>query len=50
MRIALITDTHFGGKNDNLSFANFQQKFYQDTFFPILDREEITTVVQKEND
>ena len=44
MKIALITDTHFGGKNDNLSFAAFQRRFYEDTFFPILDREKITTV------
>jgi len=45
MRIALITDTHFGGKNDNLSFAQFQRRFYERTFFPILDMEGITTVV-----
>ena len=45
MKIALITDTHFGGKNDNLSFATFQRRFYENTFFPILDREGISTVV-----
>ncbi len=45
MRIALITDTHFGGKNDNLSFSTFQRRFYEGTFFPILDREGISTVV-----
>ena len=45
MKIALITDTHFGGKNDNLAFAEFQRRFYEGTFFPILDRENITTVV-----
>ena len=45
MRIGLITDTHFGGKNDNLAFAEFQRRFYEGTFFPILDREKITTVV-----
>ena len=45
MKIALITDTHFGGKNDNLSFAAFQRQFYERTFFPILEREGVTTVV-----
>ena len=45
MKIALITDTHFGGKNDNLAFAEFQRKFYDGTLFPILDREKITTVI-----
>ena len=45
MKIALITDTHFGGKNDNLSFAAFQRRFYEGTFFPILDREGVSTVL-----
>ena len=45
MRIGLITDTHFGGKNDNLAFSSFQRKFYEGTLFPILDREGITTVI-----
>ena len=45
MKIALITDTHFGGKNDNLSFSSFQRGFYEGTFYPILDREGITTVI-----
>ena len=45
MKIALITDTHFGGKNDNLSFSTFQRRFYEGTFFPILDREGVSTVL-----
>ena len=45
MKIALITDTHFGGKNDNVSFAQFQRRFYEDTFFPILKREGVTTIL-----
>ena len=44
MKVAIVTDTHFGGKNDNISFAAFQRRFYQDTFFPILRREGITTI------
>ena len=45
MKIALITDLHFGGKNDNLSFSAFQSRFYEETFFPILDQEEVTTII-----
>ena len=45
MKVAIITDTHFGGKNDNLAFSTFQREFYKRTFFPILDREGITTIL-----
>ena len=45
MKVALLTDTHFGGKNDNLAFAEFQKKFYEDTFFPTLEREKIDTII-----
>ena len=45
MKVAIITDTHYGGKNDNVSFANFQTSFYRGTFFPILRREKIDTII-----
>ena len=45
MKVGIITDTHFGGKNDNLQFASFQRQFYEGTFFPILEREGVTTVL-----
>ena len=45
MKVAIITDTHFGGKNDNLSFAQFQQRFYDGTFFPICAREKVTEII-----
>ncbi len=45
MRVAILTDTHHGGKNDNVSFASYQRRFYRDTFFPLLEREKITTVL-----
>ena len=44
MKVGIITDTHFGGKNDNLQFAYFQQQFYEGTFFPICRREGVTTI------
>ena len=36
MKICLITDTHFGIKNDNLVFQKYFQKFYEDLFFPYI--------------
>ncbi|MDP6249746.1 MAG: metallophosphoesterase [Candidatus Pacebacteria bacterium] len=45
MLIALISDTHFQGKNDNLQYAEFQKKFYDEYFFPTLDRENVKTII-----
>jgi len=45
MKIALITDTHFGARSDSLPFDNFFRKFYDEVFFPTLAREHITTVI-----
>ena len=45
MKVAIITDTHWGGKNDNLAFSEFQRRFYEGTFFPICKRENITTIL-----
>ncbi len=45
MKVAIITDTHFGGKNDLHSFSQFQTRFYRGTFFPILAREGIDTIL-----
>ena len=45
MKVGIVTDTHFGGKNDNLQFAAFQRQFYEGTFFPILRREGVSTIL-----
>ena len=45
MKIALITDTHFGARNDSLIFSDFFRKFYENIFFPILKEREITEVI-----
>jgi DNA repair exonuclease SbcCD nuclease subunit len=45
MKIALITDTHFGARSDSLPFDNFFRKFYNDVFFPKLAQQHITTVI-----
>ena len=45
MKIALLTDTHFGCRGDNGTFDNHLKKFYEETFFPTLERESIHRVV-----
>lgn len=45
MKIALITDTHYGARGDSPHFSKFFAKFYEEVFFPHLDKEGITTVV-----
>ena len=45
MKIAIITDQHFGARNDSIAFLDFYQKFYDNTFFPTLDASGIDTVL-----
>ena len=45
MKIALITDQHFGGKQDSQSFLNYIEHFYTKQFFPYLLENNIKTVV-----
>ena len=45
MKLALITDTHFGARNDNLNFNEYFFKFYDNIFFPTLKERGITTCI-----
>ena len=45
MKIALLTDTHFGARNDSLIFNDFFKKFYVNIFFPTLKERGITEVI-----
>ena len=45
MKIALITDTHFGVRNDNANFLDYFDRFYTKQFFPELKRRGITTII-----
>ena len=45
MKIALITDTHWGVRNDNIAFMDNSKKFLDEVFFPYLDANNIRTVV-----
>jgi DNA repair exonuclease SbcCD nuclease subunit len=45
MKVAIITDQHFGARNDSIAFLDFFQKFYDNTFFPTIDDNGIDTVL-----
>lgn len=45
MKVAIITDQHFGARNDSTHFLDYYEKFYKDTFFPKLKEEGINTVL-----
>lgn len=45
MKVALITDLHFGVRNDDKRFLAFQEKFYRDMFFPYLIQNNIKHVI-----
>ena len=45
MKVAIITDQHFGARNDSIAFLDFYQKFYDNTFFPTLELHRINTVL-----
>jgi len=45
MKIALVTDTHWGVRNDSVSFLDYFDKFYSNIFFPTLDERGINTVL-----
>ena len=41
----MITDQHFGGKQDSQNFSNYIEKFYREQFFPYLSENNIDTVI-----
>lgn len=45
MRVAVITDTHYGCKKNSKLFHDYFKKFYEDVFFPTIDKENIKTVI-----
>ena len=45
MKIAIITDTHFGARKNSKLFHNYFEKFYKDVFFPYLDEHNIKHVL-----
>ncbi len=45
MKVAIITDQHFGARKNSKLFHDYFLKFYNDVFFPTLVKEGITTVI-----
>ena len=45
MKVAIITDQHFGARKNSKLFHDYFLKFYQNVFFPTLEKEGITTVI-----
>ena len=45
MKIAIITDQHFGARKGAAYVNNYFQKFYDDVFFPYLKKHKIDTVI-----
>jgi len=45
MKIAIITDTHFGVRNDSSDFLDYFIKFYDEVFFPTLKKLGIKTIL-----
>ena len=45
MKIAIITDQHFGCRKNSKLFHDYFLKFYDEVFFPALEKEGITTII-----
>jgi len=45
MKIALLNDTHFGCRNDSPAFIEYQNKFYNEVFFPYIRENNIKTLI-----
>ena len=44
-KLALVTDSHFGARSDSIPFDNFFRKFYEEVFFPEIDKRGIRHIV-----
>ena len=45
MKVAIITDQHFGARKNSKHFHEYFLRFYNDIFFPTIEKEGITTIV-----
>jgi len=45
MKVAIITDTHYGARKGSKLFHDYFEQFYKNIFFPTLEQYGITTVI-----
>lgn len=45
MKVAILSDTHYGARKGSKHLHDYFEKFYDDVFFPTLEEQGITTVV-----
>jgi DNA repair exonuclease SbcCD nuclease subunit len=45
MKVAIITDTHYGCRKNSKLFHDYFKKFYDNVFFPTIDNEGIKTII-----
>jgi predicted phosphodiesterase len=45
MKVALVTDTHWGVRNDNSAFHRYFNRFYSEVFFPYLRENGIKDII-----
>ena len=45
MKVAILSDTHYGARKGSKFLHDFFKKFYDDVFFPTLEKEGIKTVI-----
>ena len=46
-KIAFVTDTHHGVRNDNAQFYEYQGDFFANIFFPMIQQEGVEKIVYK---
>lgn len=45
MKLAFITDTHWGARGDNLAFTEYFNRFYYNQFFPYLEEHGVSNII-----
>lgn len=45
MKVAIITDQHFGARNDSIQCLDYYENFYKNIFFPKLKEEDINHIL-----
>jgi len=45
MKVAIITDTHYGCRKGSKHFHDYFEKFYDDVFFPNLKKYNVESVI-----